>query len=133
VRQDYAEAVTWYRKSADRGDAAAQFLLGNMYNEGRGVPQDYATAVSWYRKAADQGDAWAQLNLGALYARGQGVPQDYLQAHKWSNLAASRFSPLEAEGVDRNLAIKNRDLVAAKMTPAQIAEAQRLAREWKPH
>jgi TPR repeat protein len=64
-----------------------------------------------------------------MYDKGQGVPQDYVQAHMLFNLAASRFSASEAE--DRNKAVKNRDSVASKMTPAQIAEAQKLAREWK--
>ncbi len=84
--------------------------------------------MKWYRKGVEQGHAAAQKNLGAMYGNGQSVPQDYVQAHMWYNLAASRFPP----GTDRAKAVKNRDIVAAKMTPAQIAEAQRLAREWKP-
>jgi uncharacterized protein len=79
--------------------------------------------VKWFRKAADQGNALAQLSLGGMYANGRGVPQDYILAHMWYNLTA-------AQG-DQD-AIKNRDLIAGNMTPAQIAEAQRLAREWKP-
>ena len=130
VPQDYVQAVYWYRKAADQGDAYAQFNLGFMYDTGEGVPQDYAAAMSWYRKAADQGYAPAQSNLGFMYVRGEGVPQDYVQAHMWLNLAASRFAASEKE--NRDLAIKNRDIVAAKMTPAQIAEAQKLAREWTP-
>ena len=130
VKQDYAEAVKWYRKAADQGHALAQFNLGFMYANGQGVTQDYAEAVTWYRKAADQGNANAQSNLGLMYNNGQGVPQDYVQAHKWSNLAAARFAASETERRDK--AVKLRDLVAAKMTPAQIAEAQKLAREWKP-
>ncbi len=63
-----------------------------------------------------------------MYEQGQGVPQDYVQAHMWFNLAASRSPP----GADHAKAVKNRDILAAKMTPAQIAEAQRMAREWKP-
>ena len=63
-----------------------------------------------------------------MYSKGQGVPQDYVQAHMWYNLAASRLPP----GKDRDDSVKNRDIAAEKMTPAQIAEAQRLAREWKP-
>ena len=57
VPQDYAEAVKWYRKAADQGDAFAQYNLGVMYDNGEGVPQDQAEAVKWYRKAAEQGDA----------------------------------------------------------------------------
>ena len=129
VTQDYADAVKWYRKAADQGDASAQVNLGVMYSNGRGVTQDYAEAVKWYRKAADQGDARAQYNLGLMYDNGQGVTQDYVQAHKWYNLAAAKFPASETE--DRDKAVKNRDIVAAKMTPAQIAEAQKLAREWK--
>ncbi len=85
-------------------------------------------SAKWYGKAAEQGHAYAQNSLGFMYATGDGVPQDYVQAHMWYDLAASRYPP----GSDRDKVVRNRDTVAAKMTPAQIAEAQRLAREWKP-
>ena len=75
-----------------------------------------------------QGDAGAQFNLGFMYAQGRGVPQDYAQAHMWFSLAASRAP----DAAVRGQAVKACDAVAAKMTPAQIAEAQRLASEWKP-
>ena len=55
VAQDYAEAMRWYRKAADQGNAVAQYNLGGLYENGRGVAQDYAEAMRWYRKAADQG------------------------------------------------------------------------------
>lgn len=128
VAQDYAEAMRWYRRAADQGDDAAQFNLGGMYDDGEGVTQDYAEAVKWYRRAAEQGNAWAQDNLGAMYASGRGVSTDYVQAHKWFNLAASR----KRSGAGRDMSVGNRDSVAKRMTPAQIAEAQRLAREWAP-
>jgi TPR repeat protein len=99
-----------------------------MYVGGQGVPRDYAQAVVWLRKAAEQGNALGQINLGTTYERGQGVPQDYAQAHMWYNLAASHAE----DPATREMAVKNRDDVATKMTPAQIAEAQRLASEWKP-
>jgi TPR repeat protein len=127
VPQDYVMAVSLYRKAAEQGLASAQTNLGFLYEQGQGVPQDYAMAVSWYRKAAEQDQAAAQNNLGLMYERGQGVPQDYVLAHMWLNLAASRFKAPEG---DR--AIRNRDRVAAMMTPAQLAEAQKMAREWKP-
>ncbi len=130
VPQDYAEALKWYRKAADQGNARAQTILGFVYDTGQGVPQDYAEAVKWYRNAADQGNAFAQSNLGLMYGNGQGVPQDYVQAHKWYNLATARFLASQTE--ERDAAVKNRDRVAARLTPAQIAEAQRLAGEWKP-
>ncbi len=128
VPQDYAKALQWYRKAAEQENAKAQFFLGLMYGNGLGVPQDYARAVGWWRKAAEHGYANAQFFLGLMYREGQVVPQDYAQAHRWYNLAASRFPP----GEERDKAVKNRDHVAKRMTPAQIAEAQKLAREWRP-
>ncbi len=89
---------------------------------------DYETALRELRPLAEQGNDGAQNNLGFMYSEGQGVPQDYVQAHMWFNLAASRFPP----GTDRDQAVKNRDLAARRMTPADVSKAQRLAREWKP-
>jgi TPR repeat protein len=126
VPQDYAEAAKWYRLAADQGYPGAQDVLGTMYEGGIGVPQDYAEAVRWFRLAAEQDNALAQYSLGTLYGRGLGVPQDYVQAHMWLNLAAS-----DSEAEDRDRAVQDRDATASIMTPEQIAEAQRLAREWK--
>ena len=123
VPQNHAEAVKWYRLAADQGNADAQYNLGVMYYTGQGVPQDHVQAVKWFRLAADQGLASAQFFLGLMYAKGEGVPQNYVQAHMWLNLAGA--------GGD-TLAPKNRDIASKKMTPAQIAEAQRLAAAWKP-
>jgi len=127
VAQDYKEAVRWYRQAAEQGLAKAQYNLGVRYDNGEGVPQDYKEAVRWYRLAAEQGHVSSQNNLGAAYGEGKGVTQDYVRAHMWYNLAAS-----QATGEDRERSAKNRDLIAKKMTSEQIAEAQRLAREWKP-
>jgi len=129
-QQDYATALRFWRPLADQGNAFAQLNLGGMYDNGWGVPQDYVQAVAWYRKAAEQVNANAQNNLGVMYRNGQGVPEDYVQAHLWFNLAAARFPAADVDR--RKLTADNRDELAAKMTPAQIAEAQRLAREWKP-
>jgi hypothetical protein len=128
VPQDDAEAVKWYRRAAEQGVAQAQYTLGFMYSKGRAVPLDDAKALQWYRKAAEQGYAGAQLNLGVMYSNGEGVPQDYAKAHMWFHIVASRLPPAE----NRDIAVKNRDIVAERMTPAQISEAQKLAREWKP-
>jgi TPR repeat protein len=115
--------VSWFRKAADQGYADAQYNLGLMYADGQGVTQDDTAAMSWFRRAADQGNAAAQFNLAMMYGRGQGVPQSYIIAYMWFNLAAARG--------DKD-SVQYRDVAAAKTTPAQIAEAQRLAREWKP-
>ncbi len=125
---DYATALREFRPLAEQGYAIAQNNLGVMYGKGQGVPQDYAAAVRWYRKAAEQGHAHAQFNLGGMYRNGHGVPQNYAHAHMWFNLAAAGSPP----GLRRDMAATARDIVAELMTPAQIAEAQRRAREWRP-
>ena len=130
-RGDYATALRLWRPLAEQGNAGAQHILGLMYDSGQGVPQDLAEAVKWYRLAAEQGYGSAQLNLATMYARGDGVPPDYVQAHMWFNLAASGL-PSSIVPKDRDKAVKYRDIIASNMTPAQIAEAQKLAREWKP-
>ncbi len=83
VRQDYAQAVQWYRKAAEQGYANAEYNLGWMYEEGKGVRQNYTQAEQWYRKAAEQGLAEAQYNLGVMYAKGEGVRQNYKIAKEW--------------------------------------------------
>ncbi len=122
-RGDYTTAIQIFQQLANQGNASAQNALGNMYHDGKGVPQDYAVAVGWYQNAADQGDAEAQYSLGLLYEKGRGVTQNYVLAHIWYNLAAAQ---------SQKFAKKSRDNLAEKMNTAQIAEAQRLAREWKP-
>ena len=116
-------AVTWFRRSAERGFAKGQSALGWMYARGRGVVQDNADAIYWLRRAAEQGDAFGQRLLGLHYVIGQGVPQDSSLAHQWLNLAAAR-------GDDTARAA--RDGLAVDMTRDQLEAAQRAAREWTP-
>ena len=129
VPQDYSEAARWYRKAAEQGDADAQSNLGFMYYKGEGVPQDYGEAAKWLSKAAEQGLPRAQVKLSLMYWTGTGVSQDPLMAHKWISLADSSMT---FTGDRANLIAKMRDALANELTPDQIAEAQRLAREWKP-
>jgi TPR repeat protein len=110
-------------KAAEQGDANIQVQLGAMYLLGQGVPQDSVKALGWYSKAAEQGHANAQYDLGLFYSEGKGVPQNNVEAYKWFTLAAGN-------GV--LMAKQFRKDITPKMTPAQIAKAQRLAREWKP-
>jgi uncharacterized protein len=122
--------LKWFHKAADRSDAdpLAQFNLGYMYYNGWGVPKDYVEAAKWYRLAAERGEARAQFLLGTMYTLSQGVPVDLVQAYLWINLAAAIADDPNAQENAKNL----RDAMAKAMTPAQIAEAQKLAREWKP-
>jgi uncharacterized protein len=123
VPKNDQQAVYWFRKSAERGNLKSQVSMGISYNQGRGVPQDYSQAAFWFRKAAERGNALAQNSLGVLYGKGQGVPKDLVAAYMWFSLAANGGS---------KPAPKNRDIIAKRLTPQQLAEAQRLAREWKP-
>ena len=123
VPQNDGEALKWYRLAADQGNAYAQANLGLMYHVGQGVPQNHDEAAKWFWLAANRGVASAQALLGFMYADGQGVPQDYVRAHMWFSLSAAQGGQVAAI---------ERDSIAKLMTPAQIAEAQKLAREWQP-
>jgi uncharacterized protein len=123
VPQDEAEAVRWSRLAAERGDFYAPSILGFMYFNGRGVQQNYVEAARWLRVGADHGNRQSQFFLADMYSLGHGVPQDYVLAHMWSNLSA-------AQGEEGAIVVRND--VEKRMTPEQLAEAQKLAREWKP-
>jgi TPR repeat protein len=126
-RGDDVAAVHLLLPLAEGGDGFAQFALGFIYDTANGMPRDDAAAAKWYRKAADQGVAGAQYNLGAMYADGHGVPRDYVEAYKWLSIVADG----SAAARDRDAALKMRDVVAMRMTPEQVAQAQKLAREWE--
>ena len=106
---------------AEQGNANSQNNLGELYDYGWGVPKDDEEAVRWYRLAAEQGHASAQSNLGWMYKIGRGIIKENVHAHMWFDIAASLG--------DKDDALKNRDEIARYMTSAQIAEAQKLARE----
>ena len=151
---DFATALRLWKPLAEQGNSSAQYNLGLMYDNGRGVAQDYKTAVKWYTLAAEQGFAPAQVNLGLMYDNGQGVAQDYKTAVKWYTLAAEQglasaqsllgmmyetgkgvaqddvkaYTWFNIAAIDGDQdAIKGRDIVAKLMTPAQLAQAQQLA------
>lgn len=141
VPQDRGEGLRWLRKVAEQGEEAtgditvlsdiedARTRLGMAYWYGSGVKRDYTEAVKWHLKAAEQGDGLSQQAVAEAYAEGKGVKKDHVQAHKWANLAAvsnARFPSQQRESE------KLRAFLASEMTPAQIEEAEKLAREWKP-
>ena len=115
-------------KDAELGDSDAQYNLALMYFLGEAIPLDYKEAFRWFRASAVQGNSSAQGSLGAMYRKGLGLSPDNIQALKWYDLAVAN-SELDQE---RRVWARNRDSIAKKMTPEQISEAQRLAREWKP-
>ncbi|MDB4784493.1 sel1 repeat family protein [Akkermansiaceae bacterium] len=119
--RNLVKAAKWYRKSADSGNAHGQFKLGVMYYQGLGVPEDEVEAVKWFRKSAEQGDADGQAGLGMMYAIGAGVPQDDVKAYMFYNLVAAKgFEDFKAR----------RNEIEKRMTQEQIAEGEKLTREW---
>jgi len=138
------------RKSAEEGNASAQYRLGLLYNGGVGVSQDYAQAKEWFEKAAKQGHVGAQSDLGTLYLQGAGAPQSAQMAMFWFSQAAGHGDGLasaklgwmyaERQGVIQDSfqahmwysleatkgeqsAAEARDALAKQMTPPQIVEA----------
>jgi TPR repeat protein len=125
ITESPVEAVKLYQKAADQNYPDAQFELGNCYFEGNGVTKDIPEAVDWTRKAAEQGFAPAQNSLGMCYAKGKGVAQNYLEAYKWFDLAAAQSGAQDVE------AKMNLSMAERAMTPEQVAQAQKMAHEFK--
>ena len=116
------------RERAANGDPDAQFTLGKNYEAGRsGLKQNYAEAAGWYRKSAEQGNVYAQASLGILYHSGKGLPHDDVQAEMWFTISAEHAPPN-----DHDTIAEMRDSVGAHLSAQQMAEAQRMAREWQP-
>jgi len=120
ISRNSVEAAKWFSEAAALGNRDAQYSLGRMYSSGQGVVQDHAEALRWYRLSAEQGHSSAQNELGIMYANGQTTPKNYSLAHMWLNLSAANGN---------TSAEKSRDLIAARMSPKQVAEAQKLAKK----
>ena len=124
VPKDYTKARQWFEQAAAQGDTRAQTYLGYLYADGKGVPKDEIKGVEWIRKAAEQGDANGQDSLGEMYRDGRGVQQDDVRAYMWFNLSVEQYL---RQGRKNMETAQRRDAIAKQLTPAQIAEAQRLA------
>jgi TPR repeat protein len=120
---DYATALRLLRPLANQGDPRALNHLGMMYEYGRGVERNPIEAVKWFRKGANRENPTSMYNLGKMYEKGIGVPQNDILAHMWFNLSGAR---------DLDKARTARDTIAGRMSREEVAEAQKLAREWKP-
>ena len=119
-RGDFEKAVELWHVMAEKGDSTAEYSLGQMYEQGKGVAQDYKEAYKWYRLSAEQGNDRAQYSLGGMYEKGLGVPRDYIRAYMWYDLAA-------AQGM--HVAESNRDYIAQQMSREQVMQAQNLRKE----
>jgi TPR repeat protein len=130
-RKDMATAVRIWKVWAGKDVAEAQTLLGAMYWSGEGVPRNHAEAARLYLAAANQGYARAQNNIGFMLGFGEGVPpRDDVEAYKWIQLAIDRYTAKNQDRLDQ--ARKDLATLARRMTPAQIAEAEKRVRAWKP-
>lgn len=87
---DYATSLIELEPLADQGHAEAQFVLGQMYRYGKGLPVDGAEALNWYSKSAEQGFVDAQYELGQIFRRGEGVSQDLPQSIHWYRMATGQ-------------------------------------------
>ena len=123
----FGEAFAEFRQLADRGDRAAEFMLGAMHFYGKGVPRDDAAAAIWFHKAALKGDANAQLAFGSLHIRGLGVRQDLVKAYMWLSVSADRGAP----GLQQQAAAL-REEAARLMRSEEVERARRLAAAWRP-
>ena len=127
---DYDNAARWFRMAAERDEPDAHYNLGLMYFQHEAIPPDTlptpealgAAAVAHFGRAAELGHPEAQLYMGHIYAEGLFVTRDRLEAFKWYQLAAWERNSLAAAAMDR---------LAARMTPAQLAEAKDMARAWE--
>ena len=119
-RGDTAAALKLWLPLARQGNAEAQARAATLYS-GLRAPE-YAEALSWNRLAARQGHPEAQANLAALYEGGLGMPRDYVRAYMWRSVWSAR---LKGENASSSLILK--DMLARRMTPAQVGEAKALA------
>jgi TPR repeat protein len=130
-RKDFAAAIAVWRPLAEAGNAEAQTLLGAMYWSGEGVTRDHREAAKWYLRAAEKGYARAQNDIGFMYGFGEGVPpKDNVQAYKWLSLAVRDYTAKNQGRLDQ--ATKDLAAVRARMSPAQIADAERQIRDFQP-
>lgn len=128
VTRDLATAAKWYGQAAEQGYAIAQFNLAFMYETGQGVEKDPAAAAVWYSLAAEQGDGWAQVQLATLHVDGKLVQNDLSTAYRWS-LVATNNPDREVKAAATDLAKK----ASAKLSPAGRAEAEKMAKIWRPN
>ena len=135
VAKDDAVAAMWFRLAAGQGVSEAQYNLAVIYTTGEGAPRQLPMAANWFLRAADQGDARAQCALGFMYALGYGLTEDAVQAYARLSLCATYATAgIASDGARTDSANVSllRNIVADRMRPAEIAEAEAMAATWKP-
>ncbi|HLI11873.1 MAG TPA: tetratricopeptide repeat protein [Alphaproteobacteria bacterium] len=124
---DFATALKTLKPLAWDGYAPAQYDVGQIYDNGAGVPQNATRAAAWYRRAAAQGYAPAEFRLGMMYEEGLGVPQNYEQAYIWLDRAARHEVGARQTAIERE-----RDRAEAMLTPRQRRQALAVENNWHP-
>ncbi len=119
VPRNPAEEYSWLQRSARHGNVQAQYELGIALREGRGTVQDFDEARKWLQRAAEGGNGQAQYALGLMYRTGMGTPVDSVKGYVWLNVAAAQSVPG---------AVSARDAVLARLSAAELQEAQAEAR-----
>lgn len=127
LRNDWKAGVKWMRPAAAQGLPPAQFALGLAYEAGKGARRNEKTAAKWYLAAADHGDTGAQSRIASLYERGAGVDTDYKESYFW--YAVALRDPKDATAKQDSEGLKR---VAAKLSAADVADAAKIAQDWKP-
>ncbi len=128
VRGDFPSAVPIFARLAALGHPVAEWLMGNVYFFGQGLPKDYAKAHAMFEAAADQGYFAAFAPTAQMYLQGLGVPADPSKAYYWYNIAAAQLP----DSAERTQLMERREAIAAQMTPAQVEAAQKRANLFKP-
>lgn len=124
-----ASKVEELAAAANKGDAAAEFDLGELYRNGDGIAQDKTKAFCWIHRSAEHGDILAWISTGMMYGLGEGVPQDRVEAYKWFELV-DRLTQTEWPADIRKFAVEDRAAMAKRMTAADVTEAKRRATAW---
>jgi TPR repeat protein len=133
LKRDTAAALHWLKMAEQNSGSSKlrdQYQLGYFYEHNADDAPNYIEAVNWYRKAADEGDYRSQKSFGVFYEAGSGVPKDYVQAYKWYLLSVANSYGKAGIKDFHAAALKSRDLLAQKLSPAQLAESRQLARAW---
>jgi hypothetical protein len=114
--KNYAEAMRWYKLSAENGNRDSQSELAFLYFIGRGVARDFEKSFYWFEKSAMQGLAVSQYSVGIMYYTGNGVEKsDSIKAYAWFNLAAAQGHPDAAAA---------RDVIESFLNQEELNQAQ---------
>jgi TPR repeat protein len=137
VKQDYTQALEWFKKSANQNHVPAAFEIGNLYAEGAGVQKDLFEAIIWWRKAAENGHDQAQRKLGFAYLYGHDVKRDLIESYKWLVLSQEQTgepidlsNPAWVPGLG-SFALGVREQFKALMSPRELKRAEGTIQEWK--